>query len=91
MAHEAGHILDGGGNLYSTSDEWKKAVAADDAKYGFRNYPATYAGKHSREDFAESIKLFINDKEKFKEEYPNRAAFLRKMAQGLSGHQRNVP
>lgn len=91
MAHEAGHILDGVNCANSSSIEWQNAVSADDAKYGFRNYPTTYAGKHSREDFAESIKLFINDKDKFKEEYPNRAAFLRKMAQELSGHQRKSP
>ena len=86
MAHEAGHIIDGKTYVQSRSKEWQNAVAADDAKYGFRNYPTTYAGKHSREDFAESVNLFINDKEKFKEEYPNRAAFLRRMAQVLSGN-----
>lgn len=90
MAHEAGHILDIGGR-FSKSKEWIEAVSADDAKYGFRNFPTPYAGKHIREDFAESIKMFINNKEKFKEEYPNRAAFLRKKAQELSGNQGKVP
>lgn len=90
LAHEAGHILDKaeeGKFRYSLSKEWKEAVAKDDEIY--KNAPSagrvsTYAWTNDKEDFAECIRVYITDHDAFKKSFPNRAAFIRAMAQRLS-------
>lgn len=90
LAHEAGHILDitkAGKCVYSSSKEWKEAVAKDNEIY--RNIPkaarvSNYAWTNGKEDFAECIRAYITDHETFKKFFPNRAAFIRAMAQSLS-------
>jgi len=89
MAHEAGHIIDGDSYEISSSAEWKEAIAKDNE---FRAHlphkgVSDYAEETNiHEDFAESMRRYINGHSVFKFAFPNRAAFIRKMAQKLSGH-----
>lgn len=91
MTHEAAHIIDGPKHAISGSKDWQAAVAKDDAIWTKRNASSPsrvsiYARTNDSEDFAECVRVYINDHEKFKKWYPNRAAFIRLMAQKLSGH-----
>lgn len=89
MAHEAGHILDGGKYRFSSSKAWLEAVAKDDEIFKslpVRNRVSKYAMTNDCEDFAECMKAYITDHEFFKQCFPNRAAFIRQMAQRMSGH-----
>ena len=43
------------------------------------------------EDFAECMKAYITDHDFFKKCFPNRAAFIRQMAQHLTGHHPKRP
>jgi len=90
MAHEAGHIIDGEKYRYSSSKAWQEAVAKDDEFYRQHkvksNRVSKYAETNDYEDFAECMKAYITDHEFFKSLFPNRAAFIRQMAQRLSGH-----
>jgi len=97
MAHEAAHIIDGLKHKITSTDTWKQAVEADlkywadiakkggiaKAEWG---YPSKYAMTNLSEDFAESMSQYINSHTWFKASYPNRAAFIRRMAQSLSAH-----
>ena len=93
MAHEAGHIIDGAKHRYSSSKGWKEAVQKDDAlfaQYLKGNHRVSgYAKTNDMEDFAECWRCYIMDHDYFKRLYPNRAAYLRKRAQILAGHQRS--
>ncbi|MBO4849870.1 MAG: hypothetical protein J5529_03090 [Prevotella sp.] len=94
MAHEAGHILDGEKHRYSSSKEWQEAVVADDehnknVEKGRR--VSDYAKTNDSEDFAECMKEYIHNHGDFKKNYPNRAAYIRKMAQQLSGYKPKFP
>ena len=90
MSHEAGHILDGLKHKYSSSAGWQEAVSKDDAiyaKYGNGQHRVSnYAKTNDIEDFAECISMYITDHEYFKKAFPNRAAYIRRIAQELSGH-----
>ncbi len=90
MAHEAGHWLDMrySPNKYSLGADWKDAVKADIqiAKEGRGNvamYPTKYAETDLKEDFAESIKLFLTNRRKLKEIAPNRERYLHKLTKML--------
>lgn len=86
MAHEGGHILDGG-KIFSNSKKWIKATERDDLIYSSvpkMNRISDYARKNNQEDFAECMKAYLLDHDYFKERYPNRAAFIREMAKKLS-------
>ena len=87
-AHEAGHILDGATHVISSSKGWQEAVAKDDEIYKdktIRNRVSKYALTNDAEDFAECMEAYITDHEFFKKCFPNRAAYIRKKAQELSG------
>lgn len=93
MAHEAAHILDGKLKEISASAGWKAAVDADldfwtIPSSGKRpegwGYVSKYAMTNNVEDFAESMREYITNHDEFKQNYPNRAAFIRQMAQRLS-------
>lgn len=91
MAHEAGHNIDKVGVWrFSNSKGWQEAVKKDDALYAAHlkgtHRVSSYALTNDQEDFAECIKAYITDREYFKNAYPNRAAYIRKIAQVLSGH-----
>lgn len=93
MAHEAGHIIDGGKHRYSSSKGWKEAVQKDDALFAKylkgTHRVSEYAKTNDVEDFAECWRCYIMDHDYFKRLFPNRAAYLRKRAQVLAGHQRS--
>lgn len=93
MSHEAGHILDGAKHRFSSSVKWQEAVSKDDALYAKyikgQHRVSSYAMTNDVEDFAECMKMYIIDHEYFKQAFPNRAAFIREMAQKLSGHYKN--
>ena len=94
MAHEAGHILDGVKHRFSSSKAWLEAVAKDDEiykDYSVRNRVSKYAMTNDCEDFAECMKAYITDHDFFKKCFPNRAAFIRQMAQHLTGHHPKRP
>lgn len=88
MAHEAGHIIDGTKHMFSSSKSWQDAVAKDDEifkSYHVKmNRVSRYAQTNDAEDFAECMKAYITDHDLFKHNFPNRAAFIRNMAQRLS-------
>ena len=90
LAHEAAHILDTYEHKISSSDGWLAAVAEDDkywAAHGFPSFRVSdYAKTNDVEDFAECMKAYITRHENFKNFFPNRAAFIRRLAQALSGH-----
>lgn len=77
MCHESGHIYDANHRL-STSVLWNECVENDIALYPHRRigFPSSYAMKRPTEDFAESVRLYIDDPVWFKKYYPNRASFL---------------
>lgn len=94
MAHEAAHILDGEMHKISNSRLWQEAVAKDDEiykQYNVRMRVSPYAMKNDSEDFAECMKKYITDHEYMKRWYPNRSAFIREMAQRVSGHYPRRP
>ena len=88
MAHEAGHIIDGSKHRVSSSKAWQEAVAKDDEIFKrytkSNNHVSRYAHTNDAEDFAECMKAYITDHDSFKRNFPNRAAFIRSMAQRLS-------
>lgn len=90
LAHEGGHILDGDNkHLISSAKGWLDAVAADDewyAEHGIKRIIriSKYAKTNNSEDFAECMKAYLTDHDYFKSNFPNRAAFIRKMAQKYS-------
>ena len=93
MSHEAGHILDGAKHRFSSSVDWQEAVSKDDALYAKflkgQHRVSSYAKTNDAEDFAECIRMYITDHEYFKQAFPNRAAFIRRMAQKISGHYKS--
>jgi len=91
VAHEAGHIIDSG-SRFSGSRDWQEAVKKDDAIYAAYlkgvHRVSSYAGTNDAEDFAECVKAYICDHNYFKKAFPNRAAYIRRVAQKLSGHSK---
>lgn len=90
MAHEAAHIIDSQSKRFSNSKGWQEAVKKDDALYAQHlkgtHRVSPYALTNDQEDFAECVRVYICDHEYFKNAYPNRAAYIRSVAQKLSGH-----
>ena len=91
MAHESAHWLDTrySHNKYSNSTLWKEAVQADIkiAKEGRGNvsmYPTSYAQTNLQEDFAESMRLFLTDRDKLKDIAPNRERYLHNLTKQLA-------
>ena len=81
MNHEAGHCLDH--SLGGISDQWTWRYAAEEdfkisGKISVSDYGANAikeTGKY-QEDFADSVKKYINNKTEFEKIYPNRAKIL---------------
>ena len=87
LSHEAGHALDN--RVISASDDWRKAVQADIDFYKVNNAPVfnggavnKYGANNALEDFAESMRMFICDRESFKLYFPHREAFLAELLRG---------
>ena len=55
------------------------------------NRVSRYAQTNDSEDFAECMKAYITDHDLFKHNFPNRAAFIRNMAQSLSSRLPKYP
>lgn len=95
MTHEAGHILDGEKHRYSSSVDWQEAVSKDDTRIAKflkgQHRVSSYAKTNDEEDFAECMREYIMNHEYFKQMFPNRAAFIRRMAQKISGHYPKRP
>jgi hypothetical protein len=95
MAHEAAHWLDTrySSYKYSSSVGWAEAVKADItiAKQGrgnVRMYPTEYAETNLKEDFAESMALFLTDRRKLKDIAPNRERYLHNLTKMLNSRLR---
>lgn len=87
LAHEAGHILDGLNNRYSSSKNWTNAVNADEASasklvnfYKYNKYRVSkYAKNNESENFAECIKYFVMDEEWLRKNFPETNKYIGKM------------
>ena len=95
MSHEAGHALDSRSRLHSISgsQEWANAINADidlasEGRGKVQFFPTAYAATNHSEDFAESIMLFITDRQKLKEIAPNREQFLHELTKKLNSRRR---
>ena len=95
MAHEAAHWLDTryGRSKWSNSKDWNDAVKADIElakanRGGAQMYPTDYAKTNLREDFAESMALFLTDRRKLKEIAPNRERYLHDLSKQLGDRLR---
>lgn len=89
IAHEAGHALDGPLRAISNSEEWREAVQADLDMYREKHYPIMHNGAVSRygmnnacEDFAESMRMFIDARAIFKGTFPHREVFISRLLHG---------
>lgn len=71
LPHEAAHILDYKYEI-SSSNMWKECMEKD-KEHGF-DYIRYYYDES--EDFAESVSLYVNNPNQFKERYPNRYNFI---------------
>lgn len=95
MAHEAAHWLDTryGVNRWSFGKDWGDAVLADielaKANRGrAQMYPTEYAKTNLKEDFAESMAMFLTDRRKLKEIAPNRERYLHNLTKMLNNKLR---
>ena len=87
MAHELGHSFDvsisSAKNRYSNSDEWTSIMVEDlnnkNNKYGLYCSEYSKNSNSNVEDFAESIVQYVDNKEKFAEDYPNRSKKLNEL------------
>ena len=83
LHHEIAHLIDkrvGFSDSSIMQKEWDNAVKLDGWKY-----PTKYAETtNSTEDFADSFRIYLQNKKAFKEEFPNRAKFLEKIIRQLS-------
>lgn len=93
MSHEAAHILDYGGR-YSNLPSWRAAMKEDfdlfmSGASGVKPVPTEYAMTNSSEDFAESVMLFITQRDLLKRTTPARERFLVEMFKRLwvKGHR----
>ena len=71
LCHEAGHNMDNKVR-YSLNKEtrWNSAVRKDGG------YPTKYAKKSIKEDIAESMAGYVEDRTEFKKKFPNRAKLI---------------
>ena len=87
LAHELGHSFDvsisSAKNRYSNSDEWTSIMVEDlnnkNNKYGLYCSEYSKNSNSNVEDFAESIVQYVDNKEKFAEDYPNRSKKLNEL------------
>ncbi len=81
LLHETGHVLDAsalpGKARISQGKEYLDAIAKDTIISG-KKAVTPYAENSIAEDFAESVKLYSLDQIHFEEEFPQRAALLRR-------------
>lgn len=80
ISHETGHAIDNRladryGDWYSERAAWQKAMQLDQAHSG-KESPTNYGTKHVKEDFAESIKIYVSDPTGFANNFPNRKDLL---------------
>lgn len=85
--HEAGHYIDitlpdsSAFDRYSEQTDWTSAMSDDFDKSNKKS--VTKYGKNSKsEDFAESIAEFVENRDNFESEFPNRAKILIKILEG---------
>ena len=88
IIHEATHALDGGTpDKYkiSTTSTWKDAVEKDIAlnKGWYGGYPSEYAKTRLSEDFAESMMMYLIERERMQDWCPHRSAFIRDLTHKL--------
>lgn len=83
LLHESGHLLDSKLNKISSSPEWSNAAIADSlinenkngaTDYGTQAYESS--GSYS-EDFAESVKMYVEDPKGFEQQFPNRFKIIK--------------
>jgi hypothetical protein len=91
LVHELAHGIDRG-QILSSNQEYKDAVLADlnmNANSLIHEYVSDYAAESAKaydketyklaEDFAESVRLYVTNKENFAWKYPNRTTYLDKI------------
>jgi len=78
MAHELAHPLDDSMGKISDKLAWKK-YAAKDGNF-VSQYASDYHQLHNsfKEDFADSIKLYVTDHDNFAKNFPNRADYIKR-------------
>ncbi|MBR1935658.1 MAG: hypothetical protein IJ835_06370, partial [Muribaculaceae bacterium] len=71
LCHEAGHNMDDKVHFaINKAQEWRDAVSKDG------KYPTDYARMSIKEDIADSLALYIKDRNYFKKEFPDRARLI---------------
>ena len=76
MAHELAHAVDKG---HSKSDLWHKAAAKEgfSSQYATDFYYLNEKAKNAlKEDFADSVKSYVTDRENFKQKFPSKYEYL---------------
>lgn len=82
ITHEAGHCLDNGGKI-SETNSWEQAMIEDSKiqgnDIGCTPYAtqAKNAANTNKEDFAEAVKLFVNNRSYLEKYFPNRYEYLK--------------
>ena len=89
LAHELAYTLDGDEYAKSSSDEYAKAAEADADTFAEQQYVSDYAAESGKaydgtprkysEDFAESVRQYVTDKDAFYRNFPHRAAYFTKL------------
>lgn len=80
LSHESGHNDDNKNNVYySHGSEWTNAMKSDGNEY-ISDYAKLQKNNH--EDYADSVKMFIENSDLMKNRYPNRYAILDKHYNG---------
>ena len=79
LRHECGHNTDWVLSEISKSDIWKKAVEYDKIKNGGITTVTKYGECSEEEDFADSVKLFLEAPEGFKKNFPARYAIMQQI------------
>ena len=78
LCHEIGHNFDKQLSQTTTSyKEWEDIINQDGG-----NRVSKYAENHIREDFADSVALYVTNLEDFKKDFPNRFNFMEKWLKG---------
>ena len=87
LLHEMGHSFDSSissaKNRYSNSREWTSIMIEDlnnkNNKYGLYCSEYSKTSNSNTEDFAESMRQYITNKDKFLEDFPNRSKKLNEL------------
>lgn len=94
LAHEIGHNVDRkikeklgrGKGYFSEGDEWQRACRMDQETMGDNSrWVSDYAktSENYREDFADSVKKYVTNRNDFKHYYPNRFKLFEEMLANL--------